>query len=165
MRSPAVLWRDNRLIAYQIANTHYLPGADREDVEQECLIALWEAAKTWDGRGRFVGYASMVVKRHMIDAMRTANTLKHRLLTESARTQELEDAEVAIAGMLADERYCPVRIAEAREDLARIQEAMRTLFPSEREAIAALVNDEPQTKRGLNARWSARQKLQAALAS
>lgn len=165
MPSQMSLWRTHRNVAYKVANGHFLPGADREDVEQECLIALWQAARTWDGKGRFHGYATMIVKRRMIDAMRRANTHNQRLLSESARTAALEDAEMAVVEMLADDRYCPVRLAEAREELARIQDAVKGLWPSEREAIAGLVNGTKQTKRAMNASYTARKKLREALAS
>lgn len=173
MRSPMTLWRDHRLIAYKVANGHFLPGAEAQDVEQECLIGLWHAARSWDGKGSFRAYAIIIIKRRLIDAMRRANTHNQRLLSEAVRSHRLGEydsdgliaAEQEVMDALADDRYCPVRLAEQREELARLQEAVRTLCPSEREAIADLINGEYQTKRASNASYTARKKLRAALAS
>lgn len=39
------MWEKHRSLATGIARSFYVPGAERQDVEQEALIGLWDAAR------------------------------------------------------------------------------------------------------------------------
>lgn len=95
--TPAALWANNQRLAIVIAGAYYLPGSERQDVEQEALIALWRAARTYDPeQGTFRGWARFVINRDLQDCLRTATRKKHAVLSEAVRaTARKEDADPA----------------------------------------------------------------------
>lgn len=119
-------WTKHRPLARRIARDYYFPGADQQDVEQEALIGLWIAARTYDGTGRFSIWAGIIIRRRLITMLKKARTPKYRLLTDATR----EDFVLVTGG---DE---PERIAIDRDRLARIASAMSSLTPRERKAVA-----------------------------
>lgn len=43
---------------------------DDDDLIQSGMIGLWEAAKSWDGSGKFESYAAVCVRNNMLDYIR-----------------------------------------------------------------------------------------------
>jgi RNA polymerase sigma factor (sigma-70 family) len=89
----SALWTRHRPLAYGIARDYFLPGAERQDVEQEALVGLWIAAKEWDrAKGAsFRTFARVVIERRLASLVRTATAEKNRVLTDSERdTAQLE---------------------------------------------------------------------------
>ncbi len=85
MTVPA-LWTKHRPLARAIASDFYLPGSERQDVEQEALIGLWEAARTHDDAlSPFKVWASIVIRRRLTSCLRAATRHKQLSLTQSVR--------------------------------------------------------------------------------
>ena len=71
------LWTKNRTIALAIATEWRIPGMDPDDVRQEALVALWEAARAHDKtKGPFPPFARLVVKRRLRDRLQAATRQK-----------------------------------------------------------------------------------------
>src|SRR5262245_56716415 len=142
-RAPA-LWTRNRGLARSIAHQYFIPGADRDDVQQEALIGLWEAARLWDKeRGAsFATFASLVIHRRLHTCLKAANRRKHRFLTDASRDLDLGTVE------------------EPGGQLALILEALPSLSELERQSLADSLNGVPiRSKRYDNALQRARRKL------
>lgn len=56
-------------LAMKVALEYRGFGHDVEDLAQEARIALVEAARRWDGRGDFGGFAGTVMRRRVRDAI------------------------------------------------------------------------------------------------
>ena len=83
---------DNRAMDYIVAaytpfvkrrtGPYFLAGADKEDLEQEGLIGLYKAVKTFDGAkgAAFKTFAELCIVRQMISAVKTASRKKNHPL-------------------------------------------------------------------------------------
>ena len=158
-------------VALRVARDFYLPGGDRQDVEQEARIALWLAARTYNGQGSFAGWATFVVRRTLITKLRSAQREKHRPLTEALRTALVDDGEkieeVPIVDTIIGGRD-PLDVVIAREQLAAVARAIRELTPLERAALdGVLAGVEPRRgdHRLDNSIRRARKKIRAAIAA
>lgn len=133
--SAGALWTSHRPLARRIARSFNWPGAEPEDVEQEALIALWEAASTYDpGQGTaFKTFASIVVNNHLADTLRHARTGKHRPLNDSVRVFVLDGETGDVASVLPHLHQVSDRVEE-REDLRRLF-ALIALLPEEQRYV------------------------------
>ena len=156
MSSPPALFTKHRGIALGIAADYYFPGAEREDVRQEALVALWEAARTYDAeKGPFPAWARGVVHRHLIDCVRVATAGRAMALTYAARefdaplTSSLEEA------------------VETRELMRALVLALLELPANQREAIVAVClegrsyEEVGRAKAVDNLLWKGRQRLRS----
>lgn len=75
--TPAELFEANQALAAYHARTFVRRGVDRSDLEQEALIALWEASETYDPVNhpavKFTTFASVVIRWHLLDVLRHAS--------------------------------------------------------------------------------------------
>jgi len=64
---------------------YFILGADKEDVVQEGMIGIFKAIRDYDHKAgtTFGTFASLCVKRQIINAIKTADRNKNRLLNES----------------------------------------------------------------------------------
>lgn len=85
-------------IAHAVAARYRLPGADRDDVHQEALIALWDALGRFDGRGDKRAFLGMCVRRRLASKLRAALREKHRVLNEALTDPEVSGVAYARAG-------------------------------------------------------------------
>lgn len=111
----------------RIAAANVVPGLEREDAEQEGLIALFHAMAAWreDGAG-FETYAMRCVRNAITDARLRASRKKHQPLNEA-----LPMAETASTPG-------PEETAVARETYRATVRALRTgLTPLERQVLLA----------------------------
>lgn len=84
MTGVPALWVKHRGLALAIARDFYLPGSERQDVEQEALIALWQACRDHDdSKGSFPMWARVVIKTHLTDCLRRATRGKHGPLNKA----------------------------------------------------------------------------------
>lgn len=130
-------------LARAIASEFYLPGADRDDVVQEAMIALWIAAREYrPERGMsFRSFAAFVIRRRLVTALMTANAHKHRHLSEALSAIERDGEIVDLLEFVADEAADPARIVEDREEALRLLRIVRDeLSPTERHAVIAVAN-------------------------
>jgi len=149
----AALWTKHRNLAHAIARTYRLPGAEAQDVEQEALIGLWVAARSFKpGRGTsFPTFARVVVKRRLSTLLKSALAEKNAVLTNADRDDLLLTDGVDVE-----------RVVVARDTLARLVAAVADLTPLERFGLEAAVNGEAHGNLLENAAYRARRKLKAA---
>ena len=136
------LWTRHRAIAYKQAGEFRIPGLQAQDVEQEALVALWEACRRWDPeRGKFPPFAKAVIRNTLIDLLRRAS---HR------------PVEVPLE--------IDVRVEPETGQLRWVLEALDTLTELERQAVADHLNGRPskESKSHDSALDRARVKLRAA---
>lgn len=64
------------------ARSYFIMGGDAEDLEQECLIGLYKAARDFrtEHQRSFRGFAEMCVMRQVISAIKAAARRKHQPL-------------------------------------------------------------------------------------
>lgn len=76
---------DNNHLLTQIARKYYLVGGDVEDIIQEGRLGLYKAINIFDEsrNDSFEGFASKMIKREIINAIKRENTSKHKVLDES----------------------------------------------------------------------------------
>ena len=67
------------------ANKFYIIGAEREDMEQEGLIGLYKAIKSFDNtkQNSFNTFANLCIERQLITAIKSSNRQKHIPLNSS----------------------------------------------------------------------------------
>lgn len=160
------LFTKHRRIARAIARDFYLPGSEREDVEQEAMIGLWFACRSYDAEtgASFASFAALVIRRRLTSLLVAALRGKHEPLTRSVRTALLEDGtEVAIVDVLAGGRD-PFEVVVAREAFERLCAATGRLTKLERQALDVVLAGEPYSheKRLDNAVVRTRRKLREA---
>ena len=132
--TPIQLWTQNRPLARKVAGRFFLPGSEREDVQQEALIGLWEAAQSFrDDQGcSFKVFADMVIQRHLADCVRSANAGKARPLNESSRDEMT--LERLPHWHQVSER------CESREEIRLLLAAVRCLSAWERHCVVGIAS-------------------------
>lgn len=79
-------------LAYSVAQDFRFPGADRDDVRQEALIAVWgalsSALSSYDGSGTLRGHLALSVRRRLSSKLRESLRLKHGPLNEALTEPE-----------------------------------------------------------------------------
>lgn len=67
------------------ARKYFLMGGDQEDIIQEGMIGLFSAINSYDFDkcDSFEAYASVIIERAIISAIKSANTLTHKILSDS----------------------------------------------------------------------------------
>jgi RNA polymerase sporulation-specific sigma factor len=115
-----------------------VPGADRDDVAQEALLALYLAVLAYDGERAFAPLAVTVVRRRLAAILKAGLAGKHRALND-LRLEQTDAHGAPLADTLPDRRLGPFERAEQRERLGRITAAARCLTPLERHALAGLL--------------------------
>lgn len=139
--------RHDGFLAY-IARPLYAPGLAADDFYQEALIALHDAAVSWNGRGSFTGFASMVVRRRLWTVVKTA--LRDKRGSKDAPRPLHEpygpdgDDGLVLEERLADPCADPHRMVVARENLREISHRLPALTDLQRRAvIVAAVGASP----------------------
>jgi RNA polymerase sigma-H factor len=90
MSNAPSLFSRHQKIALSMAREINLPGGDRDDVRQEARIALWEAARAYNpDKSSFPTWARLVIRRHLMDCLRTATRQKRAFLTNASRDEQL----------------------------------------------------------------------------
>lgn len=76
-----------------ICSRFYLPGAERSDLESECLMGLWHAVQKFrlDKNCDFRLFASYCMERHAMNAIRGANRGKHGFLNEAGDLESIAE--------------------------------------------------------------------------
>lgn len=77
-----------------LCRRYYIVGATREDLYQEGVIGLLQACKNYSGNSlseqKFDSFAKLCIKRQIIDAIKSSNTKKNKVLNESVSLAELD---------------------------------------------------------------------------
>ena len=163
--TPSELFHANMGLAGAISNDWFILGAEREDVRQEAMLALHVASLAYSAEFGvpFPAFAGMVIRRRLKSAVQSANTHRHRLLTDSRRmAPSSEDGdELDVVETIHAPHADVHRQAELRQDVRAIVACINNdLSPIERDATLRLLNgDDLRPKQVDNALWRARKKL------
>ncbi|SFV04802.1 sigma-70 family RNA polymerase sigma factor [Alicyclobacillus macrosporangiidus] len=128
----AVLFERYRPFIQWKSRMYYISGGDREDLEQEARIGLFEAIESYrPGGPPFGPFARMCITRQILQAVKVANSRKHRLLNNAisldAPVHGEYEEDRSLAEILADPcTPTPEDIAMAREHLHGIRDACDT---------------------------------------
>lgn len=164
------LWTRHRRLAHILASQWRIPGYEAQDVEQEALIALWEASGCWrpDGGASFTSFAQMVIERRLKSALTQARRTKRGPLDEAVRVILDHEGQQQQAVDLLPHLHQVTDCAESREQLAAVLHAIEhELTPIERRAVVGIAAGYTYAEIGpfrqtTNAIERARKKLAAA---
>ena len=92
---------------------------EREDLYQEGLLGLFDAANSFspDGRASFETFAGHCINNRIVSAVRRSASKKNSLLNFAIPIEE-------IAGLNADVKTDPIVVLETRDELDRILETI-----------------------------------------
>lgn len=155
-------------LAYSIADKFFLPGADREDLRQEALLALVVGLRSYrDGAGHvdnLKAFLGMVIRRRLCSELEQANRVKRGPLNDAVRYGLNEDGhEMPILDLLPGGED-PYTTVAKREHWLRLCDAAATFTDVQRQAVEWAIAGEPysDSKRLDNALQRARRKLRKA---
>jgi len=117
-----------------ICRRFYLVGGTSDDLYQEGMIGLLEAAKNFDeskgtiGDDTFRRFATTCIKRQILDAIKHANTKKNQPLNNSVpiirRNDEDDEFEISELGMAADPEELFITKEKQEERLKLLSEKL-----------------------------------------
>ena len=113
-----------KYLVVSVARKYYLLGGEKEDLIQEGMIGLFKAINTYDeDKGvSFKSYASRLVEREVISAIRLGASGKHKVLNDSV---SLDNTEDVFAGSFPEQ---DVIMQENYEELNKIIETKLSRF-------------------------------------
>jgi RNA polymerase sigma-H factor len=125
-----------RYLAIAISRAYFLPGSEREDVEQEALVGLYIAIRDFvPGMSSFPSFARLCINRHLIACVRNQTAVKHRSMNEARHTEP--DAMTDLASPGND----PADIYERKETgLELLRRVREDLTPIERTCLIGMAN-------------------------
>ena len=123
---------DNKSLVNQIARKYFLLGGDRDDVLQEGMIGLFNAINSYDEKknDNFKNYASRVVEREIINAIRKENTRKNSVLNSSVITDisdYLHEENYPELDIIAEENNLEL-LGKINSDLSEFEKTVVKLF-------------------------------------
>lgn len=117
-----------------ICRRFYLVGGTSDDLYQEGMIGLLEAAKKFDeskgtlGDDTFKKFATTCIKRRILDAIKHANTKKNQPLNSSVpilrKNDEDEEFEISEIGMAQDPEELFISKEKQEERLRFLEETL-----------------------------------------
>lgn len=109
-------------LAYWIARDYHLPGAGRDDVKQEALIALWYGLRSHDpARAPLRTWLASCIRKRLGSAVRDACRLKHGPLNDAVTLAEGEKGPGGtLVPLQARPGWTPAPSASVAEILARL---------------------------------------------
>ena len=118
--------------AQLICSKYFIPGGDKDDLEQEAMIGLFEAIHAYkeDYHASFWAFASMCIHREIITAIKTANRKKKTFLNNyvSLNEQAYLDSNKPLSEMIPDPEGNPEsRIIKMEEQETTMSIAEETL--------------------------------------
>lgn len=97
--------------AQLICSKYFIPGGDKEDLEQEAMIGLFEAIHAYKEvfHASFWAFASMCIHREVITAIKTANRKKKTFLNNyvSLNEQAFLDSNKTLSEIIPDPESNP----------------------------------------------------------
>ena len=118
-------------IVLACANKYYLQGADRDDVVQEGLIALYQAILTYDNKRPFGRYAKICVNRRVCSAVTAYTRDKHAALNTAVRLDQpaftADEGGALLIERIASNTADPCRVVAEKsivENITKIAESV-----------------------------------------
>ena len=128
-----------------IARKYFLLQGDNEDLEQEGLIGLYEAIRSFDeAKGSFSGHAWRCIERHIQNVVTRANTEKRRLPNSAVMLSIDEKTDSGEWDRLepTDPSQDPEAISITNDTFERFRFALsKQLSPIEKDVLALLYED------------------------
>jgi RNA polymerase sporulation-specific sigma factor len=149
-------------------NAHFAAGLDAEDLRQTALLAAHQAVLIWQPeRSSLIVFASILMKRRLASAVKSALRGKHGPLNDSLRFETPVDGDEVDRPALTDATADPLQVVLAREELGRLLDIFGRCTAIERHALAGIVSGIPYSDLGPrkvidNAVQRARRKIGAA---
>ena len=101
-----------------------ISGCDHDEIEQECLCALWhKAIEDFNPkRGKFKSFAVLCIKRHLFSLIKSSNQQKRLALNQSLSLNEerSDDDSLSLSSLVIEQSPSADKTFELRE-IARIQ--------------------------------------------
>ncbi|HXG64577.1 MAG TPA: RNA polymerase sigma factor [Blastocatellia bacterium] len=107
-------------------------GLEFGDIEQEARLKLWRALQSESEIGNLQSYIYRIAATATIDAIRKAKARREGQLRLADEEEELEGEPQFLA---ADEKSLPDRIAERRQLMQKIEQALERLPDNRRRAV------------------------------
>ena len=133
------------------ANKFFMVGAEKEDMIQEGMIGLFNAINSYDEKknDNFKNYASRVVEREIINAIRKENTRKNSVLNSSVITDisdYLHEENYPELDIIAEENNLEL-LGKINSDLSEFEKTVVKLFLEGYTYldIAKMLNKKPKT--------------------
>jgi RNA polymerase sigma factor (sigma-70 family) len=149
-----------------VARLYYVPGYDRDDLEQLARIAVWRALPAFDGSTALRSFAFTVARREVLDAIEASKRDVRRANHETAPPRRNHDGDLIAPVDVLAEPHTTEELAEGRAELRDLVGKVRRLTPLERLAVAHVVAGIPYTGNAVagstsldNAAQRARRKL------
>lgn len=91
-----VILEKNKALVNKIARLFYVNGADRDDIVQEGMIALYNAVVTYNIESNiaFSTYATECIKNRIKDCIKSMKRLKNKPLSDSLPISTLDDKDM-----------------------------------------------------------------------
>lgn len=129
-----------------LARAFFHPSLEHDDLHQEALIALMKAVRDFDTSlgVPFGSFADLCIRRSLITALKTAQRVKHEMLTNARRVSPLQDGDDGghvEAILLAVARGSVSDHIEWREDVDELARKLRVeLSPMELRCLLRFAN-------------------------
>lgn len=137
-----ILFRDYRDTIRGKASLFFLAGGDSDDLVQEGMIGLFRAIMDYDPSrdASFRTYAELLIKRQVINAVRSDARLKHLPLNKSlslnagAASREMsgeaqpDDGGASLGDTLPDDAASPEEALLAKDEIERLEADSVRLF-------------------------------------
>ncbi|MBQ8425535.1 MAG: sigma-70 family RNA polymerase sigma factor [Clostridia bacterium] len=94
-----------------LSKKYYIKGGTKDDLFQEGIIGILEACKNYKGEStsdkKFDSFVKICIKREMLDAIRTSNAQKNKVLNESVSYTNYNDDgdEMSILDIVMDRNF------------------------------------------------------------
>jgi len=122
---------------------YFLPGAEKEDLVQEGMIALYNAIKGFTYRYTFPSFAKTCVTRKLYSVIRLQNGLKHKLLTNAVCLNKpvYDNGNRTLFDTMPGKNADPCDlISEIDERKWRVNQARKNLIELEKQVLKLYVD-------------------------
>lgn len=117
-----------------ICGKYFLPGGEKDDLEQEAMIGLFEAIHAYkeDCHLSFATFANMCIQRQVITAIKTANRKKKSILNNYISFNEppFQGSNTTLGEMIPDPEGNPeTKLIKMEEQVINMSLAEKKLSP------------------------------------
>jgi RNA polymerase sigma factor (sigma-70 family) len=147
-----------------ISREFFHPRIDQDDLRQEALIAVMEAARVFDpARGvPFKTFVGRCIRNRIVETIIKANRMKRDVRMELPREAVVDGDALPMVELVPALNADPHELLETRDEVRRIVRGFRALSPLEQRAITERLDGVVQDKAADNAAYRARNKLRDA---
>ena len=140
---PQSLFAENEALAAKLARSFPIPRLSVEEVAQEALLVLWQAACKFDpSKGAFEPFATIAIRNHLRNVF--SKSKREAMRTESLSPSMLgdDDAQASHPAPIIDPTASPLLEAERADIREALHGELRSLSPSQRDALQQYAGGE-----------------------